>query len=68
MSKRNTLGTFKMKVNTMLTKLGESRVALIDDIAVHRQTLRGACKTRIWVAFTNKPDSGAKACQPGTPR
>jgi hypothetical protein len=27
-----------MKVNTVLTKLGEFRVALIDDIAVYSQT------------------------------
>lgn len=38
MSKRNTPVTFKMKVNTVLMKLGEFSVALIDDIAVYSQT------------------------------
>lgn len=35
---RGTLVPFQMKVNTVLTKLGECRVALIDDIAVYSQT------------------------------
>lgn len=37
-SKWNTLVTFKMKVNMMLTKLGEFSVALIDDVAIYSQT------------------------------
>lgn len=35
LSARGTLVPFQMKVNTVLTKLGEFRVALIDDIAVY---------------------------------
>ncbi|ELW70970.1 hypothetical protein TREES_T100015702 [Tupaia chinensis] len=37
-SKGNTLAPFQTKVNTVLTKLGECSVALIDDIAVYSQT------------------------------
>lgn len=38
LSKRHTPVTFQMKVNTVLMKLGEFSVALIDDIAVYSQT------------------------------
>lgn len=37
-SNKNTLATFKMKGNTVLTKLGECSVALIDDTTVYSQT------------------------------
>lgn len=59
---------FHMKANTVADEVGWMQGG-IDwwhrSIQPDMGRLRGACKTRIWGAFTNKLDSGAMTCQPG---
>ena len=66
-SKKATLTAFKMKVNTEWQSWVNSvwHWLMTSQYKARHGRTTGACETRVWVVFINRPDSGAMARQPG---